>query len=109
MIEGPIVIINGLDYTLADFNFKTIQKVYQYTRLLSKPEDPGYMDAVLKVITCALQRNYPDITEDFVSENLQYSEIEDLMTILTSQFTKKKTMKLQDTVNPLIGENSTQV
>lgn len=108
MIEGPKVIINDKEYILADFNFKTIQKVFPYIALLSKPTDPNYMEAVLKVITAALQRNYPDISEDFISENLQYTEIEAVMNVLTDQFTKKKTVK-PPTTNQSTGEIFTQV
>jgi hypothetical protein len=90
MIDGMNVIIGDKKYIFADLNFKTVQKIFPYIQLLNNPSSDNYMDAVLKIITAGLQRNYPEITEDFISENLQFSEIPDIMLVITNQLTKKK-------------------
>jgi hypothetical protein len=107
MIDGEKVIIGGKEYIFADLNFKAVKKVFPYIQLLNDPSNAGYMDAVSKIVTIGLQRNYPDITEDFIDENLELAEMPDLMEIITKQLTKKKNQAIPAQVtNPSIGENS---
>lgn len=108
MIDGEKIVLGGKEYVLADLNLKSVQKVYPYFSVLGNPSDPDFITAIIKVTTAGLQRNYPEITEDFVAENCMLNEMTDLGIAISNQLTKKKKSEtLVPTTNPLTGANST--
>lgn len=99
MIEGITVQIGGQDYILPNLNFRGLQKAEPFMKTLNG------LDLTLKMAFLALQRNYPDITEDFIAETLEDYEFRAITEALTANARKKKT------TNPQInatGEISTQ-
>jgi len=106
-ITSTPVTIGGQEYLIQDINLRTAKKIFPYMKALSNPEHSNYMDAMGKVITFCLQQMDPQITEDFVVDNMQFCELSDVMEMISAQLTKKKQMKPAMS-NPSTGESYTQ-
>lgn len=110
MIDGIKVIIGGSEYIIADFNLRAVQKIAPYLKdfHIGDGATEVQMESVAKVITAALQRNYPDINEDWVLDNLNSYEIIEVMAAIGQQFSKKKPTTAAATVtSTLTGAEST--
>lgn len=110
MFEGSPIVIGGKTYIFADINLKTIKRIFPCIEALSKPTDsPAFLNAITTIVAAGLQRNYPEITEDMVDEQIAYYEIPDILEVITQQITKKKNQGTStQTLSPSTGEISTQ-
>jgi hypothetical protein len=74
MIDGIKISLGGEDYIVPPLNFRLLKKFDEDIRSmrdLSASTDPmGELVRMVPVITAALQRNYPDLTEDRVMDLL---------------------------------------
>lgn len=74
MIEGTKINLGGTDYIVPALNFRQLKQFDVQIRgiqRLGESSDPmKELDTLVPVITAALQRNYPDLTADAVTELL---------------------------------------
>ncbi len=103
MISGTLVKIGGQDYVVPPYNFGRIKRIaphlQQLSAYLQQPSatsimNDAYLDAVLQLLLIALERNYPDITADFLQENLDWAEVPAFMEVIVNQFVEKKVENL---------------
>ena len=70
------VSLNGQDYVVMPLNWKQLKQCKEAISIVSdiKPNQgmisEEQQDAILKVVTASLQRNRPDLTEEFVADHL---------------------------------------
>ncbi len=111
MIDGEKITIGGKEYIFPDLTLGSIQKIWPTRNILSNPDHPECLQNVTKAFCLGLKRNYPEITEDFINDNMMIDEIGSMSEILAKQFEKLAKKKNQETLvpttNPLTGENST--
>ena len=75
MVEGPKVILGGVERVFAPLNFRAMRTLGPRFGLLSQltPEKgftPEAQDLVLEIVHASLLRNYPDVTLDEIAEHL---------------------------------------
>lgn len=112
MIDGEKILIGGKEYIFPDLTLGAIQKIWPTRTILSNPDHPECLASVTKAFCIGLKRNYPEITEEYLNDNMAIDEIGYMSEILAKQFEKlakkKNPETLVPTMNLLIGENFTQ-
>ena len=71
LIEGTTVTLGGQSFVMPPLNFKALKKYLPAIgKFQSNKVTVEQMGLMTEVIQSALVRNYPDVTQDFIEENL---------------------------------------
>lgn len=73
IIDGTKIKLGGKDYNVPPLNFKRLRQLNEEINLLSSVNGSPtneQMDAMIKVVHSALERNYPNITLEDVEDKL---------------------------------------
>lgn len=83
------VTIGGTEYDTSPLNFKALKKVWPHVSKLTEKTgeetmDDGFeaMDLAVIVIVSSLERKFPEVTIEFVEENLLTTEIKGIQTAM---------------------------
>lgn len=81
------VTIGGKQYETSALNFKALKQLWPQVSKLSLAGDSvdnGFaaVDLAVSVVSFSLIRNYPDMTVEFIEENMLASEIADIQIIM---------------------------
>ena len=108
MIDGTTVLIGGKPYVLPNLNLGRIRQIIPYLQDLPMGGalTDKSMDALIKVGVASLQRNYPEINEDFLLDTLESYEMAAFLAAITEQF-EKKSPTAQEVTTILTGTEST--
>lgn len=69
------VIIDGTEYVLPKMKFKTLKKAFAIVMAVQDEEDPMKLaDAAIEVISLAAIKKHPDMTPEWIEENLNADE-----------------------------------
>lgn len=101
MIDGEKILIGGKEYVFPDLTLGVIQKIWPTRHVLSNPDHSDCLEQVTKAFCLGLKRNYPDITEEFLNDNMAIDEIGYMSEILAKQFDKLAKKKNQETLAPM--------
>lgn len=93
------IVIGGNEYNLPEFKFGIMKKLWPYMQ----PKDINAENIVLtvldeseKIILICLKASYPDISDDFIENNAEFTEVGDAMLVIRpliqEAITKKKTV-----------------
>jgi hypothetical protein len=78
MLEGTKVNIGGQEYVLAPINLRIYYAQKDAVKVVLNPKDhtqDEYIEAAMALLVPALQRNYPDLTEEAISEGIQVPDM----------------------------------
>lgn len=80
MIEGIVVKMSGVDYTVPPLNLKALKRLQPKLANLIIPTansmpSTDQMDVMVEVIHAALVRNYPDVTIERLEEMVDMSNL----------------------------------
>jgi hypothetical protein len=78
MIEGPKLTLGGRDFIVPPANLKAI-RAHSASRNNADATAQDKIDANVAFILTTLQRNYPDLTEDFLLDHLDARNQLDVM------------------------------
>ena len=79
MIEGTIVKMGEVEYTIAPLTFKQLRTLQPRIDLISKMDGtptPEQMDAVVDIIHASVTRNHPDVTKDQIDDVLDLGNVQ---------------------------------
>ncbi len=88
MSELSALYVGGKEYFVNDLNLKAIQRIWPMMSVLSDPKNPDYMSCLNKALGFALAKSNPDLTEEFLAENVSVEEIFTLGTFISEQLSK---------------------
>jgi hypothetical protein len=90
MVDGPKIMLGGVERVFAPLNFKALRRVGPrmgvLTALTKKeaglvvPEEA--QDLVLEIVLSSLRRNYPEVSQDEVEEHLDFRNVGEIMTAI---------------------------
>ncbi len=100
MIDGEKIFIGGKEYIFPDLTLLTIQKIWPVRHILSDPNHPECLANIVNAFCLGLKRNYPEITEDFLNDNMLIEEISGMSEVLKTQFDKLAKKKSQEIPTP---------
>jgi hypothetical protein len=82
MVEGTVVNIGGKDLIIPRMNFKAQRKLGDHlgvvTTVVGMPTG-AQMESIFEVICAAIQRNYPEIGRDWIEENVEFDDLEPIV------------------------------
>ena len=83
--------IGNKHFEVLPLNLKSLKRLAEkgylqkLTTVGSNALDAEQLEAVVQTVTIALQRNYPDVTSEFIEENVEVHDIGNVLnTILTA-------------------------
>lgn len=82
MIDGPKLVLGGQEFIVPPANLKTI-RAHTAARTKADSTAQERIDANVAFILTTLQRNYPDLTEDFVLTHVDARNQTDVMRIIS--------------------------
>jgi len=92
MIEGVEIKLGGETLIVAPMNFKAIKRL---APVIQKIGGSGFrmedFAEVQEVIAASLRRNHPDLTDDFLSENLDLGNVKPILEAVMLATGGKKT------------------
>ncbi len=115
MSEVNKITIGGQEYIYPDWTLGPIQKIIPLSEelaTLSPTDVPSQLKIMAKILSIALIRDYPQVTEEFVNNWLGMDEIDrvsEVTVIQMNKLSKKKNQEMSVQVtNQSTGEESTQ-
>lgn len=115
MSENNIVLIGGKEYVYPTWTMGPIQKIIPLSKELAElasDDITGQLRIMGKMLSIALIRDYPEVTEEFINNWLSMDEIDrisEMTVIQMDKMSKKKNMEmLIPETKTSTGEESTQ-
>lgn len=76
--------IDGTEYDIPVMKFSQLKRAYPIVQEIEEETDPmKLMAAAIRVVSIAATRKFPDLTPEFIEENLDVNEAKALMTTMT--------------------------
>ncbi len=106
MSDFKVLTIGGKDYQFSDLNLKALQKIWPMMPILSAPTNGEYMLYLNKALAIASVKDNPDLTEEFLAENVSVTEIFDLGTFISEQLGKLTKKKNPETLAQVTSQST---
>lgn len=113
MFPGKKIVLGDKEFVLPALSLKQLRngvldKLREHDELITNGK--AYEGMILRsdIITTALQRNYPDIDEDFVSDNLDLSTVNDVWLTVLGVSSLNSSEAGQPNADPTISGPSTE-
>lgn len=103
LIEGVAIKIGTKEYIVPALNFKQIRALMpkiQNLSVIGATMDGAQMDDVFSVIQAAVSRNYPEISKDFLEDNIDMNNIKPIVNAIMGQSGLVKTSGEATAGNP---------
>jgi hypothetical protein len=85
MIPGIAISMSGEDFVVPPLNLGQLRRLMPKIRQLTEigsSMDEAQIDALIEIVTAALQRNYPETTEDHVENVLDLGNAREVLTAI---------------------------
>lgn len=116
--KPPVTVtIDGTEYSLPKMKFKTLKKSFAIVMAVQDEEDPMKLaDAAIQVISLAAIKKHPDMTPEWIEENLNADESQgltktmlDLMIDAGLMTTGDKTQLMGEAAGEQLAPPSTEI
>lgn len=84
MVDGATIKLGEKEYVVPPLNFKALKKLQNHFGALAHISGgqlltEEHIDSVLEVLLASLQRNYPEMTREFLEEHVDLANVEPLV------------------------------
>ena len=100
MVEGTKVAVGEKELVIPRLNLKAQRKLGDHLRVVTEVTGMptgAQLESLFEVIVAAIQRNYPELTRDWIEENVEF---DDLAGIIQAATTPKRKRSVPNSVSP---------
>lgn len=78
-LPGLPVRLGGIEYTMPCLNSATARRYWDRINAQQRGEEPDPLGLTALLVAACLRRNYPEVTDDEVAENVDFDNVDELI------------------------------